>query len=58
MSMTSEAALSGLRWLGDDATWAVRSSDLTSPAFPQLHQILKHGDTFDGPQFPALWSAS
>ncbi|MFT5445985.1 MAG: ectoine hydroxylase-related dioxygenase (phytanoyl-CoA dioxygenase family) [Gammaproteobacteria bacterium] len=42
------------RWVGDDATWAVRSGDQTSPPFPKLHEILKHGDALDVPQFPVL----
>jgi ectoine hydroxylase-related dioxygenase (phytanoyl-CoA dioxygenase family) len=46
------------RWVGDDATWAVRSGDQTSPPFPELHKTLKHGDALDVPQFPVLWNAA
>ena len=46
------------RWVGDDATWAVRSGDQTSPPFPELHERLEHGDSLDVPQFPLLWNAA
>ena len=45
------------RWVGDDATWALRSGDQTSPPFPQLHATLKHGDSLDVAEFPVLWHA-
>jgi ectoine hydroxylase-related dioxygenase (phytanoyl-CoA dioxygenase family) len=44
------------RWLGDDATWAVRAGDM-SPPFPQAHRRLKAGDAVTGPEFPVIWRA-
>ena len=39
------------RWVGDDATFAVRSGK-TSPPFPDCK--LKHGDPLTGPEFPLV----
>jgi ectoine hydroxylase-related dioxygenase (phytanoyl-CoA dioxygenase family) len=44
------------RWLGDDATWAVRTGAV-SPPFPEAHARLGAGDAVDGPEFPVLWRA-
>jgi len=44
------------RWLGDDATWAVRSG-IMSPPFPEAHARLRPGDPVDGPEFPIIWCA-
>lgn len=45
------------RWVGEDATWAVRSGP-TSPPFPELKDKLKPGDTLDDEVFPIVFSAS
>lgn len=42
------------RWVGDDATFAVRLGK-TSPHFPHLHY--QHGDPFDAPEFPIIFKA-
>jgi len=42
------------RWVGDDATYAVRSGR-TSPPFPELVGRLGHGDALDVPEFPLIW---
>jgi ectoine hydroxylase-related dioxygenase (phytanoyl-CoA dioxygenase family) len=42
------------RWLGDDATWAVRQG-IMSPPFPEAHQRLSPGDRLDDPEFPVIW---
>ncbi|MCY3769410.1 MAG: phytanoyl-CoA dioxygenase family protein [Gammaproteobacteria bacterium] len=39
------------RWVGDDATFAVRQG-ATSPPFPGCH--LKHGEALRGPEFPLV----
>ena len=39
------------RWVGDDATFAVRRGT-TSPPFPECR--LRHGDPLDGPEFPQV----
>jgi len=44
------------RWVGDDATYAVRSGR-TSPPFPELVGRLAHGDPLDVPEFPVIWTA-
>jgi len=44
------------RWVGDDATYAVRSGR-TSPPFPELVGRLEHGDPLDVPEFPLIWKA-
>lgn len=44
------------RWVGDDATWAVRSGR-TSPPFPELEGRLAHGDPLDVPEFPLIWQS-
>ena len=44
------------RWLGDDATWAVRQG-IMSPPFPEVHRRLSPGDPVGGPEFPVIWSA-
>jgi ectoine hydroxylase-related dioxygenase (phytanoyl-CoA dioxygenase family) len=45
------------RWLGDDATWAVRGGPV-SPPFPEAHQRLAAGEAVEGPEFPVLWRAA
>jgi len=45
------------RWLGDDATYAVRSG-VTSPPFPGLEKRLNHGDPMDAEEFPIVWEKS
>jgi len=45
------------RWVGDDATYAVRSGR-TSPPFPELVGRLSHGDPLDVPEFPLIWQAA
>jgi len=45
------------RWVGDDATYAVRSGR-TSPPFPELVGRLAHGDALDVPEFPLVWKAT
>jgi ectoine hydroxylase-related dioxygenase (phytanoyl-CoA dioxygenase family) len=45
------------RWVGDDATYAVRSGR-TSPPFPELVGRLNDGDSLDVPEFPIIWEAS
>ena len=42
------------RWLGEDATWAIRSGE-TSPPFPEMQGRLAHGDPLDVPEFPVIW---
>ncbi|MDX1514301.1 MAG: phytanoyl-CoA dioxygenase family protein [Gammaproteobacteria bacterium] len=42
------------RWIGDDATYALRSGE-TSPPFPELEGVLEHGDPMDHPLFPLVW---
>ena len=42
------------RWLGDDATYAVRSGP-TSPPFPELNGRLQDGDPMDVAEFPVVW---
>ncbi len=44
------------RWLGDDATYAVRSGP-TSPPFPELEGALKHGDPMHHELFPVVFTA-
>jgi ectoine hydroxylase-related dioxygenase (phytanoyl-CoA dioxygenase family) len=41
------------RWLGDDATYAVRSGEI-SPPFPGLDQRLKPGGPMDAAEFPLV----
>lgn len=43
------------RWVGDDATFAVRAGK-TSPPFPEC--CLQHGEPLDGPEFPLVRDAS
>jgi ectoine hydroxylase-related dioxygenase (phytanoyl-CoA dioxygenase family) len=45
-----------VRLIGDDARHAVRPH-ATSPSFPELDGALAHGDPFDHPLFPVLWTA-
>jgi ectoine hydroxylase-related dioxygenase (phytanoyl-CoA dioxygenase family) len=40
------------RWVGDDATFAVRPG-MTSPPFDGV--MLQHGDPMDAPEFPLIW---
>ena len=44
------------RWVGDDATYAVRAGH-TSPPFPELVGRLAHGDPLDVPEFPLVWQS-
>jgi hypothetical protein len=44
------------RWVGDDATYAVRAGR-TSPPFPELVGRLAHGDPLDVPEFPLVWQS-
>jgi len=43
------------RWVGEDATWAIRSGP-TSPPFPELTGKLAPGDALDDDWFPIVWS--
>jgi ectoine hydroxylase-related dioxygenase (phytanoyl-CoA dioxygenase family) len=43
-----------VRWVGDDATFAVRKGR-TSPPFPDL--AYRDGEPFDAPEFPVLYRA-
>ena len=43
------------RWVGDDATFAVRQGK-TSPPFPECQ--LSHGEPLQGPEFPLILSRS
>ena len=45
------------RWLGDDATYAVRSG-IISPPFPGLEKKLHEGDPMDTKEFPLVWKDS
>lgn len=43
------------RWVGDDATYAVRSG-IISPPFPGLEKRLNPGDALDAEEFPLVYS--
>ena len=45
------------RWLGDDATYAVRSG-IISPPFPGLEKKLNEGDPMKTDEFPLVWKDS
>ena len=52
-SATRRRAFSA-RFVGDDATYAVRPAP-TSPPFPEVAAVLGHGDPLDHPTFPVLY---
>ena len=54
-SATRRRAFSA-RFVGDDATYAVRPAE-TSPPFPEVAAVLAHGDPLDHPTFPVVWPA-
>ncbi len=56
LSSTRRRRAFSARWVGDDATYAVRSGR-TSPPFPELEGRLEHGDPLDVPEFPIVWRA-
>jgi len=57
LSATRRRRAFSARWVGDDATYAVRAG-ATSPPFPELVGRLAHGDPLDGPEFPVVWQSS
>ena len=56
LSSTRRRRAFSARFVGDDATYAVRSGR-TSPPFPELVGRLEHGDPLDVPEFPIVWQA-
>jgi len=57
LSTTRRRRAFSARWVGDDATYAVRAG-ATSPPFPELAGRLAHGDPLDVPEFPVIWQSS
>ena len=57
LSATRRRRAFSARWVGDDATYAVRAG-ATSPPFPELVGRLAHGDPLDVPEFPLIWRRS
>ena len=57
LSATRRRRAFSARFVGDDATWAVRSGR-TSPPFPELTGRLAHGAPLDVPEFPIVWEVS
>ena len=56
LSATRRRRAFAARWVGDDATYAVRTGR-TSPPFPELVGRLAHGDPLDVPEFPMVWQS-
>ncbi len=53
-SSTTRRRVTSIRWVGDDACFAVRPGK-TSPAYPDLEY--QDGDRFEGPEFPVLFES-
>jgi ectoine hydroxylase-related dioxygenase (phytanoyl-CoA dioxygenase family) len=56
LSATRRRRAFSARWVGADASYAVRAGR-TSPPFPELVGRLAHGDPLDVPEFPLIWQA-